>query len=145
MATKDEGAPTPAAAPLADWSGLAAAITQGIAATAPARVIKEGDPEYTERLKAEGFYDVFEHMVLQNGYEAQPRGLSEEVRHRASHLKAGRYLKNRVTIEVAANGVVHIKYPNKDNDRIINRESWKDFPDLVNQIWTEMHAGALVG
>lgn len=124
-----------------DMQALATAIAQGIATIAPKPEIKEGDPEYTARLVAEGFFDEFSHPVIQNGYEAQARGLSAEVRERAGTLKAGRYIKNRVTVEVDGKGTVHLKYPNKDNDRIINREHWRDFTDLINQIWAEMHAG----
>lgn len=107
------------------------------------REIKEGDPEYTERLKAEGFYDEFPHPVIQNGYEAQARGLSKEVRERAGNLKTGRYLGGRVTVDVDSRGAVHIKYPNsKVDDRFKNLALWMDFEDLVNKIWAEMSAVA---
>lgn len=119
------------------------AVAQGIAAIAPVKEIKEGDPEYTARLVAEGFYDEFPHPVIQNGYEAQARGLSAETRQRAGNLKQGRYLKNRVSVEVSGNGDVHIKYPtSKVDDRFKNQTLWKDFQDLVNQIWDEMHVPA---
>jgi|ERR1041384_1194704 hypothetical protein len=124
-----------------DMTGLAAAIAQGIATIAPKPEIKEGDPEYTARLKAEGFYDEFPCAVFQNGYEANARGLSAEIRERVGQLKPGRYLKGRVTIELDGKGGVHIKYPtSKVDDRFKNQTLWKDFPDLVNQVWNEMHA-----
>ena len=112
----------------------------------PHRQIQEGDPEYQERLKAEGLRDEFEHKVFQNGYEAQARGYSEQTRHRASHLRAGHYIndkrqpgKKRVTVEVHGQDV-YIKYPNSHDGRIENMSYWKDFPDLIDQIWDEMTA-----
>lgn len=95
-----------------------------------------GDPAYQARLKTEGFFDTFPFPVFQNGRECEPRGLSDEVRTRASGLKAGTYLSGRVTVERNAR-CVHIKYKSMTiEDRM--RQSWKDFSDLVNQVWSEM-------
>jgi hypothetical protein len=120
---------------------IGAAVAQGIAAIAPRHEIKEGDPEYVARQKAEGWFDDFFGVkVWQNTYEAQARGLSEEVRRRASQLKPGNYIKNRVTVEVSPNGQeVRLCYPIKGDNMLINRDYWRDFPDLVNKIWDEMH------
>ena len=125
---------------------IGAAIAQGIAATAPPKIIKEGDPEYTARLVAEGFYDMFDGVsVVQNGYEAQARGLSAQTRQRASHLAPGRYINGRVRIEVAGNGNVYINYPTKsEDDRNKNRDNWSSFSDLIDKIWAEMEAKSLV-
>ena len=108
----------------------------------PPREIKEGDPEWVERMQKEGFYDDFFGVtVLQNAYEAQARGLSEETRRRASQLKDGSYIKGRVRVSVEKGGaIVRISYPIQGDNRLINQEHWKNFPDLVNQIWDEMHA-----
>lgn len=132
-------AETPAAT--VDLAALGAAIAAGITAAQP-KVIKEGDPEYTERLKAEGFFDEFERPVIQNGYSAQPRGLSEQTRHRASNLKSGKYLSGRVFVE--NNGrAVFINYPtSKIDDRFKNQTLWHDFSDLVDKMWAEMHPSA---
>ena len=120
---------------------IGAAVAQGIAAIAPRHEIKEGDPEYVARQQAEGWFDTFEVPVYQNAYEAQARGLSAEVRERASHLKPGTYIKGRVRVEVNTQGV-HLKYPVSGDNMLINRDYWRDFPDMINQIWTEMHGAA---
>jgi hypothetical protein len=115
------------------------AVSQAIAAVAPPRELKEGDPEYVARQQAEGWFDTFDVPVFQNAYEAQARGLSPEVRKRASTLKPGKYLKGRVTVEVDTGGV-RIKYPVSGDNMMKNMALWRDFPDLVTQIWDEMHA-----
>lgn len=122
------------------------AVAQGISAIAPHKEIKEGDPEYVARQQAEGWFDTFDGgvTVLQNTYEAQPRGLSAEVRYRAAHLKPGQYIKNRVTVTVESNGaIVRLSYPVKGDNMLINRDHWKSFPDMIDQIWAEMDAAAL--
>ncbi len=130
-------------APAVDMNALATAIAQGIASIAPRVEIKEGDPEYVARQQAEGWFDAFDGgvTVLQNAYEAQPRGLSAEVRYRAAHLTPGKYIKGRVTVAVEGN-TVRLSYPVKGDAMLINRDYWKDFPDLINQIWNEMQAVA---
>lgn len=127
-----------------DMNALAAAIAQGIATIAPKPELKEGDPEYVARQQAEGWFDDFYGVkVYQNAYEAQARGLPEETRRRVGQLRPGKYIKNRVTVEIHANGQeVHLKYPVSGDAMLINRDYWKDFPDLINQIWTEMHVPA---
>jgi hypothetical protein len=120
---------------------IGAAVAQGIEAIAPRHEIKEGDPEYVARQQAEGWFDTFEVPVYQNAYEAQARGLSAEVRYRASHLKPGTYIRGRVRVEVNNQGV-HLKYPVSGDNMLINRDYWRDFPDLINQIWDEMHVPA---
>jgi hypothetical protein len=120
---------------------IGAAVAQGIAAIAPRHEIKEGDPEYVARQQAEGWFDTFEVPVYQNAYEAQARGLSAEVRYRASHLKPGTYIRGRVRVEVNNQGV-HLKYPVSGDNMLINRDYWRDFPDLINQIWDEMRVTA---
>lgn len=123
---------------------ISAGIAQGIAAIAPRQDVKEGDPEYVARQRAEGWFDdFFGKTVYQNGYEAQARGLSEETRRRASELRPGKYLKNRVTVDVQANGdVVRILYPVSGDNLMKNMQLWRDFTDLINQIWAEMHPSA---
>jgi hypothetical protein len=37
---------------------------------------------------------------------------------------------------------VHLKYPVSGDNMLINRDYWRDFPDLINQIWDEMHVPA---
>ncbi len=120
-------------------TAMGAAMAQALRAVVPPREIKEGDPEYVARLHDEGFYDSFDVPVYQNAYEANPRGLSEETRKRASTLKPGKYLKGRVNVEVDGGGV-HIKYPVSGDNMMKNLALWRDFPDLVNQIWAEMNA-----
>ncbi len=128
-----------------DTNALAAAIAAGIATLAPKRQIQEGDPEYVERQRAEGWFDVFgdeNHpvTVLQNAYEAQPRGLSAEVRYRAAHLTPGTYLKNRVRVTVENDGaIVRLSYPVKGDNMMINQSHWSSFEDLITKLWAEMH------
>jgi hypothetical protein len=119
------------------------AVAQGISAIAPRQELKEGDPEYVARQQAEGWFDDFDGgvKVLQNAYEAQARGLSAEVRHRAAHLKPGSYIKNRVKVTVENDGaIVRLSYPVKGDNMLMNRDYWRDFSDMVNKIWAEMHA-----
>jgi hypothetical protein len=121
---------------------IARGITEGLSAIAPPREIKEGDPEYVARQRAEGWFDdFFGKTVFQNAYEAQARGLSEEVRRRASALEPGTYIKGRVRVETHKNGeVIRILYPVSGDNLQKNRDYWNDFSDLINKIWAEMHA-----
>ena len=137
MKTQSSGNDTTAAA-----LQLVAQMVATMQANIPPREIKEGDPEWNDRLHKEGFYDDFFGVtVLQNAYEAQARGLSEEVRKRASQLKDGEYIKKRVRVSVEKGGsLVRISYPVKGDNMHINREHWASFSDLVNKIWDEMHA-----
>ena len=127
---------------------IGAAVAQGVSALAPKPQIVEGSPEYTARLKDEGLYDEFEVEVYQNGYQAQARGLSEQTRHRASHLTQGRYIKTakdpqgRVRVDVDAKGHVFINYPTKGDGMLLNTSYWRDFPDLIDKLWAEMHPTA---
>jgi len=126
--------------PMSALSELAAAI----AGLQQKPELKEGDPEYTARQRAEGWFDdFFGKKVYQNAYEAQARGLSEEVRRRVSQLQPGTYLKGRVKVENQANGdIVRILYPVSGDNLMINQTKWRDFSDLVNQIWEEMQVAA---
>jgi hypothetical protein len=123
-----------------DTDALASAIAQGIATIAPRHEIKEGDPEYVARQHAEGWYDDFFGVtVLQNAYEAQARGLSEETRRRASQLRPGAYIKGRVKVTVEQNGtLVRLSYPVKGDNLQNNRDHWSSFTDLIDKIWAEM-------
>ena len=131
------------AAPVAQTVIDADALVKALAGLTPKPEITEGSPEYIARLKAEGFHDdFFGKTIYQNGYEAQARGLSEDVRKKVSELKAGKYLKGRVTVDVHQNGdIIRLLYPTKGDEMMKNQALWKDFSDLVNQIHAEMHAG----
>src|SRR6185295_604907 len=120
------------------------ALVKALVDLKPKPELTEGSPEYIARLKAEGFHDdFFGKTVYQNAYEAQARGLPEEVRRRASQLVAGKYLKGRVTVDVQHNGdVIRLSYPVKGDAMMQNQAIWKDFSDLVNQLWAEMHPTA---
>lgn len=122
-----------------DMNALATAIAAGIATLAPKPELKEGDPEYVARQHAEGWFDDFDGgiKVFQNAYEAQPRGLSKDVRYRAAHLKPGTYIRGRVTVEVDGQGV-HLKYKVSGDAMLINRDYFKDFSEMINLIWAEM-------
>lgn len=122
----------------ADFGALAAAI----ASLAPKPDLKEGDPEYVARQKAEGWFDdFFGKTVYQNAYEAQARGLPEETRRRTSQLKPGKYLKGRVTVEVNGDAV-RLLYPISGDNMMINLGHWRSFEDLIDKIWDEMHVAA---
>lgn len=137
MATKQETEPQ--AAPI-DVAALGAAIAAGVAGLVPRPPMTEGDPEYRAHLKAEGFLDDFFGVtVLQNAYEAQARGESEQTRRRASQLKPGKYLKGRVSVQVENNGsIVRITYPVSGDNLMKNMQLWRDFGHLIDQIWAEM-------
>ena len=128
-----------------DTNALASAIAQGIATIAPPRELKEGDPEYVARQRAEGWFDDFFGVtVYQNAFEAQARGLSEETRRRTSQLTAGTYLKGRVTVSVEANGsIVRLLYPVSGDNMMKNMRLWSSFEDLITQLWAEMHPEAV--
>jgi hypothetical protein len=123
-------------------AALIAALASSISSIAPKPEIKEGDPEYVERQRAEGWFDdFFGKTVLQNGKEAQARGQSERTRKRASELKSGAHLlrKNR-KVEVEVNGnTVALFYPTKGDALLINQQSWENFEDLINQIWEQQN------
>src|SRR5688572_32838722 len=120
-----------------DPNVLIAQVLQQLAANQPKKVITEDSPEYQERLRAEGYFDSFPKPVYQNGREAEPKGLSEQTRERAANLMPGKYLGGQVTVEVASNGGVHIKYASKTVENRMG-QPWRDFPDLIDRIWAEM-------
>jgi hypothetical protein len=129
-----------------DTTQLAAAIAAGIATIAPKPEMKEGDPEYVAKQKAEGWYDFFtddqgrQVTVLQNAYEAEPRGLPEDVRMRAARLRPGSYIKNRVKVTVERDGaIVRLSYPIKGDEGLKNMQHWSSFEDMISKIWAEMH------
>ena len=119
-------------------SAIGAAVAQGIRETSP-KEIKEGDPEYVERLKREGFYDDFDKPVFQNSYQAQARGESEQTRYRATRLQTGTYKigrtdKTNVSVHNADQGV-WLTYPIKGDQMLRNQARWHSFEDLINQLW----------
>jgi len=124
-----------------DTNALADAIARGIATIAPKREIKEGDPEYVARQRAEGWFDDFFGVtVYQNAFEAQARGLSEDIRRKTSQLVPGTYLKGRVTVSVESNGsIVRLLYPVSGDNLMKNMQLWRSFEDLITQLWAEMH------
>lgn len=127
---------------LVDANALASAFMQAAEGLRPKVELTEGSPEYQARLREEGFMDDFFGVkVFQNGYEAQARGIPEETRRRVGQLKPGKYLKGRVTVDIHQNGeVVRLLYPTTGDNMMKNQALWKDFPDLVNQIWNEQQA-----
>lgn len=128
--------------PMVNVNDLAAAMANAINGLKPKPEMREGDPEWNAMLKEEGLLDDFFGVtVLQNAYEAQARGLSEETRRRASQLKPGTYIKGRVRVSVEHNGqIVRLMYPVSGDNRMINMQYFSSFEDLVNKIWNEMHA-----
>jgi len=97
-----------------------------------------GDPAYQDRLRAEGHFDTFPKPVFQNGREAEPRGLSQEIREHAANLRGGKYWNGLVTVE-ATEKSVHLLYKAVTiEDRM--RQPWKSFEELIEHIWTEQHA-----
>jgi hypothetical protein len=120
---------------------LAAAFAAALKSVQPAKELKEGDPEYVERQRQEGWFDdFFGKTVWQNAYEAQARGLSEEVRRKASELKPGTYIKGRVRVEHLQNGqIIQLNYPTKGDAMMINMQHWSSFSDLVTKIHAEQN------
>lgn len=100
-----------------------------------------GHPDFQARLREEGFFDEFAKPVYQNGKEAQARGLKPETIERAPKLKPGRYLGGLVDVAKDHRERVHLLYAYvRDRDRMIFEKKVRDFDDLIDQIWTEMHA-----
>jgi hypothetical protein len=123
-------------------AALIAALAGSIASIAPKKEIREGDPEYVARLKAEGFYDdFFGKTIYQNAYEANPRGQSEQTRRRASELKAGTHtLKKGRKVDVIVDGnTITLGYKVKGDGLMINQQSWDSFEDLINQLWEQQN------
>lgn len=144
MAKKeDEG--TAAATPAFDMHAFAGVLAQAIAQAQSIyspREIKEGDPEYVALQKAAGEFDLFERPVYQNAYEAQARGLSADIRHKASNLKSGTYKMRKgrmVTVEASEKQIV-LRYPTKGDAMMINQTNWNDFSDLIEQLWEAQNA-----
>jgi hypothetical protein len=111
-----------------------------LAGLQPKPELREGDPEYKARQDAEGWFDDFYGVtVLQNAYEANARGESEQTRRRASQLKPGKYIGGRVTVSVEGNGsIVRISYPASGDNLMKNMQHWRSFAELVDKIWAEM-------
>lgn len=124
-----------------DPSDRIAAVLERLADQAPVEHIGYGHPKYQQRLRDEGFYTEFAKPVFQNGRPAAARGLKPETIERAVNLRAGTYIGGRVTVNVDAKGRVYLNYKCASvEDRMRSQQFWTDFNDLVEKIWTEMHA-----
>jgi hypothetical protein len=100
-----------------------------------------GHPEYQKRLREEGFFDEFAKPVYQNGKEAQARGLKPETIERAPKLRPGKYLGGLVEVAKDHRDRIHLMYASvRERDRLIFAGKVRDFDDLIDKIWTEMHA-----
>ena len=124
-----------------DTNDRIAAVLEQLAANAPIPEIGYGHPKYQERLREEGFMTDFEKPVYQNGKEAQARGLKPETIERAPKLRVGKYLGGKVEVARDNRDRVHLIYANsKVEDRMRFQALVKDFDELIDRIWTEMHA-----
>jgi len=124
-----------------DTNDRIAAVLEQLAANAPIPEIGYGHPKYQDRLRDEGFMTDFATPVYQNGKEAQARGLKPETIERAPKLRAGKYLGGKVEVARDNRDRVHLLYPHaKVEDRMRFQAIVKDFDELIDKIWTEMHA-----
>lgn len=127
--------------PQATTNDRIAAVLEQLAANAPVQEIGYGHPKYQERLRAEGFFTDFATPVYQNGKEAQARGLKPETVERAPQLRPGKYLGGKVEVLRDHRDRVHLMYATaKVQDRMRFQQVVRDFDDLIEKIWTEMHA-----
>ena len=124
-----------------DTNDRIAAVLEQLAANAPIPEIGYGHPKYQERIRAEGFMADFALPVYQNGKEAQARGLKPETIEWAPKLRPGKYLGGKVEVARDNRDRVHLLYPHaKVEDRMRFQAIVKDFDELIEKIWTEMHA-----
>jgi hypothetical protein len=100
-----------------------------------------GHPDYQARLREEGFFADFAKPVYQNGKEAQARGLKPETIDRAPKLRPGKYLGGVVEVAKDHRDRIHLMYASvRERDRLNFAQKVRNFDDLIDQIWTEMHA-----
>jgi hypothetical protein len=98
-----------------------------------------GDPAYQARLHEEGHFDTFPTPVFQNGRECEAKGLPADIREKASALESGTFLNGKVTVD-RSDRAVHLKYKAATvEDRMRSSSWWRDFPDLITQLWNEQH------
>lgn len=123
-------------------------VLEQLADNAPVPEIGYGHPKYQERLRAEGFFTEFAAKVFQNGREAQARGLRPETVERAPQLRPGTYLGGKVGVQRTNGGAVNLSYAHAGLEDRLRFESlvaprakdWTQFDELIDKIWTEMHA-----
>lgn len=107
----------------------------------PPREVQFGDADYQAKIAAQR--RVFKTPTFQHGIEIteEARGLSDETIDRVSRLRSGTYLRGVVHVDVNHKGEVRITYSNKTPDqRMARMLEFRDFTDLINQVWAEMHA-----
>jgi len=123
-------------------------VLEQLADNAPVQEISYGHPKYQERLRQEGIFTEFSAKVFQNSREAQARGLRPETIERAPQLRAGQYLNGKVGVTRGQNGAVNLSYAHANVEDRIRFESlvaprakdWTQFDELIDKLWTEMHA-----
>lgn len=119
---------------------LAEAI-EALRGSQPPRDVNFGDVDYQERLRAETA--VFPRPVYQNGFEANPSGLSVETLQRIGELVPGKYLGGFVTIVETPQNGIDFRYRNMTADhRMIQQKKFDSFTELVEKCWAERHATA---
>lgn len=135
--------------PQAEFNQRIVTVLEQMAENAPVQEIGYGHPKYQERLRQEGVFDTFSNKVFQHGaFQAEARGLRPETIERAPQLRAGTYLGGKVTVSRSQHGAVNLDYPYSSVEDRIRFESlvaprakgWTQFDELVDKIWTEMHA-----
>jgi hypothetical protein len=120
-----------------DTNERIAAVLEQLAENAPVQEIGYGHPKFQQRLKDEGCFAAFASPVYQNGREAAARGLTAETIERAPQLRPGKYWGGMVDVARDNRGRVHLSYKSFDvTDRM--KQPWKNFDELIAQIWTEM-------
>ena len=131
------------AARLGDGQQENAELIGEIRRLVPPREVQYGDADYQAKVAAER--RVFKTKTFQHGFEIteDAKGLSDETIDRVSKLRAGRYIHGVVLVDVSHKGEVRISYSNKTPDqRMARMLDFRDFTDLINQIWAEMQATA---
>ncbi len=124
-----------------DVNDRIADVLERLADNAPVQEIGYGHPKYQERLREEGFFTEFAAPVYQNGREAAARGLKPETIDRAPKLRQGKYIGGRVEVVKDQRDRVHLLYKcNTPEERMKFQAVVSSFDDLVEKIWTEMHA-----
>lgn len=118
-----------------------AAVLEQLAENAPVQEIGYGHPKFQQQLRDSGYFDEFAAPVYQNGREAVARGLKKETIERAPKLRPGKYLGGVVEVLHDNRGRVHLTYKNSNvTDRMKFQTIVSSFDDLIDKIWTEMHA-----
>ena len=112
-------------------------ILEGLRRSQAPRDVNFGDSDYQAKLRAER--KEFPRPVYQNGFEANPSGLSDETLTQIGELKPGKYLGGVVEILAGSRNAIDFRYKNATADqRMALMPVFGSFAELVAKCHAEM-------